>query len=254
MFCKQCGQQIPEGSAFCVNCGARVNAAPAAPAAPEAPVAPVYEAPAAPAYEAPVAPAYEAPAYEAAAEQPALGEEAPVEQPKKKSKLWLWLLIGGGALTGLIVIIIACVLIFGGGGNSTPEAAAEKCLKARVNYDAESMIEMYHEDYLEYILDQMDMDYDEFEEMLIESAEESKEANEDDDIEMSYEIIRIKEFKEDDLEELQEYWEDEYDIEIEAAVTVKYELIEEVDGEEEDSYKDEFVLVKIDGKWYMASL
>ena len=52
MFCTNCGQQIPEGSAFCPNCGTRLSAAPQA-AQPEQPAAFPTEAPAAPAYTQP---------------------------------------------------------------------------------------------------------------------------------------------------------------------------------------------------------
>ncbi len=45
MICNYCGAQLPDGSAFCTNCGASLsNAQPAAPVA--APVTPVYTAPA----------------------------------------------------------------------------------------------------------------------------------------------------------------------------------------------------------------
>lgn len=43
MFCKNCGNQIPDGVAFCAACGTAV--APAAPAAEAAPAAPVAAAP-----------------------------------------------------------------------------------------------------------------------------------------------------------------------------------------------------------------
>lgn len=44
MFCQNCGQQNPDGTTFCANCGSALNGAPVAPAAPVAPVAPVAPA------------------------------------------------------------------------------------------------------------------------------------------------------------------------------------------------------------------
>ncbi len=139
MFCTSCGSQLPDGTRFCIYCGAPQDAAPVAdipvapvqePAsaeafteealmnavaeelAPEAPVyedipatqtplaaEPIYEAPA---YDSPVSqePAYEAPVYEA----PVSTEIPPVAAPKKKKK------------TGVIIaIILVAVLLIGGG-------------------------------------------------------------------------------------------------------------------------------------------
>lgn len=126
MFCTNCGNQLPDGTKFCIHCGTPQNAE--APAAeqpvytpePEIPVSqqplaenpipaepvaeePVYEVPA---YEAPVyeAPAYEAPVYaEPAVEVPTYAD--PVPAPKKKKKK-----------TGLIVAIVLVVALVIGGG------------------------------------------------------------------------------------------------------------------------------------------
>lgn len=56
MFCQKCGSQVPEGSKFCINCGAPVEIpAPAAPAVPEPAQAPAPEPVQVPVQE-PVAP------------------------------------------------------------------------------------------------------------------------------------------------------------------------------------------------------
>lgn len=64
MFCTKCGSQFADGSAFCPNCGAPVNAAPEQPVQPEQPVyqqpvyqQPVYQQPAQPQYQQPYQPA-----------------------------------------------------------------------------------------------------------------------------------------------------------------------------------------------------
>lgn len=80
MFCENCGAPIEAGQAFCMSCGAKVNAEPVAEAV--APVAqPVAEAVAAPVAEVaqPVAEAVAQPVVEAAA--PVAEAVTPVAQP-----------------------------------------------------------------------------------------------------------------------------------------------------------------------------
>lgn len=76
MFCKNCGNEIPEGAKFCVNCGTPVEV-PSEPA-PEAPSTPVYEEPAAPVIEKP-APVAEEPAPTYEEPTPVYEEPTPVQ-------------------------------------------------------------------------------------------------------------------------------------------------------------------------------
>jgi len=91
MFCKSCGQQIPDNAAFCPKCGQTVNAsAPkTAPAAAPAP-APVYQPQPAPVYQPQQAPVYQQPVYQT---QPAA---VAAVKPKKR----------GGLIALLIIIIV----------------------------------------------------------------------------------------------------------------------------------------------------
>ena len=67
MFCKNCGAQIPEGSAFCGECGQRMTEEPQTQeTANTPPQQPAYTPPRQPAYAPPQQPAY-APAYGAGA-------------------------------------------------------------------------------------------------------------------------------------------------------------------------------------------
>lgn len=54
MFCKNCGNQLPDNAVFCGSCGTKVEVQ-------AAPQQPAYEAPVQPAYTAPQQPAYVAP-------------------------------------------------------------------------------------------------------------------------------------------------------------------------------------------------
>lgn len=84
MFCTNCGNQIPDNSAFCPNCGTTPSAPAQQPQQPvyQQPQQPVYQQPAypqqpayqQPVYQQPQQPAYQQPAYNGYA-QPAFGSE-----------------------------------------------------------------------------------------------------------------------------------------------------------------------------------
>ena len=62
MFCTKCGQQLPDGSAFCSVCGAP-QAAPAPQPQYQQPVQPQYQQPVQPQYQQPAQAVYPQPAY-----------------------------------------------------------------------------------------------------------------------------------------------------------------------------------------------
>lgn len=59
MFCKHCGNQLPDNVAYCGNCGAKIEVEDIPQPAYEAPQ-PAYEAPQQPTYVAPTQPVYQA--------------------------------------------------------------------------------------------------------------------------------------------------------------------------------------------------
>ncbi len=81
MFCTNCGNQLPDGSRFCIHCGSLVGDAPSNPA--PAVQEPVQAAPQEPVSTAPVypEPVFEAPAQEEAAYTELLTEEPIYQQP-----------------------------------------------------------------------------------------------------------------------------------------------------------------------------
>lgn len=114
MFCSECGQSIPDGTAYCIFCGhpvvtnpnAKENAAPVQAAPQQASAAPVQPAP----QQAPAAPVQPAPQPAPAAPRPAPVQPAP-QPPKKKSKAWIPIVIIGSVL--LVMAIIAIPVAFG---------------------------------------------------------------------------------------------------------------------------------------------
>ena len=119
MYCESCGNFIPDGQAFCSNCGARVaSPAPSAPAAPAAPVqsaapvampvAPVAPAPAAvqPIQTPAPQPVYQQPVYQQTI-QPVY--QQPVYQPVAAVKPIPAKRGNGAAVAGLVFGILTVV-------------------------------------------------------------------------------------------------------------------------------------------------
>lgn len=94
MFCKNCGLEVNEGSAFCQECGEKVDSIPeVAPVNYAEPVNPSPVPPASPVYAQPVAP------------QPVYAVPA---MPKKKSHIGRWIF-----LTVLVLLLGAGLFIYG---------------------------------------------------------------------------------------------------------------------------------------------
>lgn len=154
------------------------------------------------------------------------------------------LMIGTGVVVLVVVLLFALLFV------NPSKSVAKKYANAMVKYDAKAIVEITHEDMIksmEEYLEYLDQDY---EEMLEESFEEL----EDSDIEYkSYKIDGdSKKYDKDDLEELAETLEDSYDIDekdVTAArrYTIRFEIDEDGDDEEE---KVKVVVAKIKGKWY----
>ena len=171
MFCKNCGNQIPDGVAFCNACGAPAAAPAQAPVDGDATVRvrvqppvqevpvqqPVYQAPVQePVYQAPVQPVqepvYQAPVQEAyqAPVQPVY--QAPVDQygapqygapaPQKSNGKMIGIIVA--AVAAIAAVVVVLVLVLGGGssgGSANPEDVAKDYIVAQLEYDAEDLVD-----------------------------------------------------------------------------------------------------------------
>ncbi len=231
MFCPNCGNNNPDDSKFCENCGSKLEAQ-----------APTMEEPAGDSYVPPCEPVYTAPAGGSAAKS-------------------LVPVVAGIVAVIAVVAVVLSLGIFKHGSEKT----LEKMLKATVKGDGKTMYELSVDPYrLEYMLDNDYMDYDDEQDVI----DEYKDRAEDklDDLEDEYgtrlkasvEIKKVTKYDKDDIETLAEYLSDlkVYDYPEDALQDVRViKCRTTIKGsEDEDSETEEIVLNKIDGKWYMSTI
>ena len=139
MHCTKCGSELPAGSAFCANCGSRVeppveapqtppaapqggftpNAAPAQPQAPAAPQGGYAPNAASQGFTPNPAPAYAAAGY----------TPAPAAAAKKPNKN-IFIIIGAAIAAILVILLLCKFVIF-----NSPTTVAKNYLKAYLNGD-----------------------------------------------------------------------------------------------------------------------
>lgn len=210
-FCTNCGSEI-NGQAFCVNCGT--------PAKVETPTEATMASPAG---------------------------DAPGINPKTQLIIKLVIV----AVIVAIVVGIAAAVVSAIMG---PKAIAKKHLKAFYNYDAEEVISLNSTQYIDFAVDEYyDGDKDEYIENIQDNYDIRRENDEDADIDYSkakFEVTRVKDLDKDDIEDLFEYYNEEYDADFKtrAAKEVKVKVTYEEDGDKE-TMTTEIILVKEGLNW-----
>lgn len=188
---------------------------------------------------------------------PTCGAPAPAPAPAQGgNKFDLKKIIIAGV--AVVLVVVLCIVLFsscgGGGGASSPEKVVDKFLTAAYkDFDAEATFKcMMPEDIIDEQMEKEDMEPDEAYEEFQDKLDDLKEAFEDNDVKISWEIGDVDELDKDDIKDIQEIYEDQMDldIEIEDAATVEVELIAEADGDE-NSMDMDWSVVKIDGDWYV---
>lgn len=244
MFCKNCGNQVPEGVAFCAACGTPVTAAPAA-------AAPAYAAAAAPA-AAPAAP--------------------------KSDKSALIKLI---AVIAAAAIVLGLLIALLGGGSA--KSVAKKYVKAEIEGDMKAAYSLMVGKMQKYVENEVYDDYeDELFEYMEEACDEEDinvkinnwnqyykaykkltkaEMNEQygKGYKVTIEVRDIEDIRNSELEEIQEGYDDD-DLEdyvnpdkIKKGKKVTVKVI--IDGKEDTTTEDVVVyVVKYKGKWKVADI
>lgn len=176
---------------------------------------------------------------------------APENQPAGGKKMDIKKLIIAGV--AVVVAVVLCIVLFTS-CSSGPEKVVDKALSAVYeDFDAEALIDCMHEDIIDEMCEQADMDKDEIVEKMQDMLDEMKDAAEDDEITVEWEITEVDDMKKSELKDIQELYEDEFDLEVTDGKVVEVELTVYEDGDEEDDSDMELEVVKIDGEWYPAT-
>ncbi len=251
MFCGKCGNQIPDGVAFCPSCG---NATGSAQTQPQTQT---QEQPTAiPEY-------YTQTQYDTQGQPYGYDNTQTVADPygsytpAPKKKISKNTIIGIAAVAVVAVaVIVALILIIGGlgKGESSPEAAAEAYIEALSKLDADKLLDCIPDEVLEAAAEDL---YDgSLKELKKEFREEYEEAKEDGwDIKVKVKVKENEKVSRDELKELKEEYEDkDCDIKISEArdITVKLTVKGEIDGEDIDETNEQKVrVIKVGRRWYI---
>ncbi len=252
MFCGKCGNQIPEGVAFCPNCG---NAMGSAQPQPQTQTQTQEQPAAIPEY-------YTQQQYDAQHQPYGYDNSQNVTDPygsytpAPKKKISKNTVIGIAAVAVVAVaLIVALFLIIGGlgKGGSSPEAAAEAFIKAFANLDADKTLDCIPDKILEVIAED---DYDgSLKELKKDLREEFEEMKGDGwDIKVKVKVKENEKVSRDELKKLKEKYEDDYDVKITEArdITVKLTVKGEVDDEDiNETVERNLHVIKVGKKWYI---
>lgn len=165
------------------------------------------------------------------------------------------------AMVLALTVSVGCLCGCGKDGGSKKKdgykAVAEDFAKGFKDLDAKKIIGLMHDDVVEQAAEEEDMDKDEFIEEFQDSLDEIKEEVEEDYNwkKIKYEIGDDDDLDDDDLEELNEQYED-LDLEIKEAKKVEITFTTPAVDKDEDDKEESFEIIvgKIDKSWYLVDM
>ena len=169
----------------------------------------------------------------------------------KKYKLPI--IIGGSALVVIVAILIICMCTLRNGKGS-PEGVAKAFTKSFEKHDEKKMFKLFDKKMVEYAIEEEDTDKEEMLENIEDIIDNFEDYIDDKDVgdikKIICEIKKVREKRGSDFKDIQEDFEDDYDLEIDgyAIVYLEWEII----GEDDDyDYEICVETFKRGGRWYL---
>lgn len=213
MFCGNCGAKNENGAAFCHQCGAALT--PAAQSAPGVPAG--------------------AGAGTVAAK--------PGMSNTKKGII--------AVIAAAVVVVLVFFLIFGG---NSPEDTVNGFFDACFDGDAEALLDLLPPDMIDTVLEDSDYGYDGDRDALIDDLESEVGLSYladmlENDVKIDYEILGDSNLPKDEVEDLQDQYED-FNVKVSDAKTVQVSMTIEYDDMSESTEMD-IPLIKVGRSWYL---
>lgn len=191
MFCKQCGTEIKEGSAFCPSCGAPIAQQDQQPQVQNtAPQQMPLDANAQPQVQQPY---------------PAMAQAQSLPQKKNNKNLFIIL----AAVGGVVIIAVIILIISLSSNRSSCSSVVSKYADAMSTGNVDEMIEVLPPDYVSYrVRERYDGDYEEFKESIDSSYDISSSYG----VSVQMNIIDERHCTDSkSLKKVNEYYQDNYD-------------------------------------------
>lgn len=262
-FCTSCGAEIGENASFCTSCGAAQTPSSDAPASVPQQDGAIQQG----MDMSNVAQAAGAAAKNAAEKvkntfdgvnfdsvKNSMSAEGIKNVGKTKDKN---VIIGLSAVALLVVIVLCIVFSMVGKPYTKP---VDSMFKAMSKGDGQALVDAlpeYYTDFYEdnYMGDKYDTLAEFFEDEMLENLVDGLEDDYGKNVKITYKVVKKKEIKKKDLNDLEESVEDRYDEKVKVEKGYELKLKATVKGsEDKDTDTARINVYKIDGKWVIAGL
>lgn len=236
MYCGNCGQQIPDSSATCPNCGKEITPVPKKSFCSNC-----------------GAPIIEGKSFCAACGTkvnvvPSAEEKNYVRPDRQKTIVERSIKTGIIAIVVLLVLIL-CISLFGG---RSYKKVVDQYVKASFSADGAKMVELIPKGVFKEACEDEYITRQEGIERVSEQLQDYVDTFDRnyDDWKVSHEIVETRDYDPDDLEDLQEELQERYQLKVKEAKRVTVELTVQSDGEELGNRSMEITTIKIGNSWY----